>query len=303
MRTFLFAFFSLILFISADSVPGAYEYIVNEEIDYSILLEDERMLPFSWSNFDISFEETVEKICVFVSTKRNYLGKWSGAFGTSTSVAPEYWTMTEDMAQSFTTKTGVITWNVDEKTAGIIQMLFDGSFKFGVWWFDCNDFIIEKVVVFTSLYKGGYPYEEVKEEKAEVISPGVYKAKVGDYYLYKKLGADKMLPINWSKFDMMKQTETITKIEVTISTTQEKLGKWQGAFGSSTGVVPEYWYMTEDMEQFFDTKEGTLTWEISKDVSDAIQSQTDGQIKFGLWWVDSGEITIESCTVYTDAGK
>jgi hypothetical protein len=39
-RTFLLAFFSLILFISADSVPGAYEYIVNEEIDYSILLED-----------------------------------------------------------------------------------------------------------------------------------------------------------------------------------------------------------------------------------------------------------------------
>lgn len=69
-RTFLLAFFSLILFISADSVPGAYEYIVNEEIDYSILLEDERMIPFSWSNFDISFEETVQRILVFVSTKK-----------------------------------------------------------------------------------------------------------------------------------------------------------------------------------------------------------------------------------------
>ena len=302
-RTFLLAFFSLILFISADSVPGAYEYIVNEEVDYSILLEDERMIPFSWSNFDISFEETVQRILVFVSTKKNYLGKWSGAFGTSTSVAPEYWTMTEDMAQSFTGKTGAISWEVDEKTASIIQMLFEGSFKFGVWWFDCNDFTIEKVVVFTSAYKGGYPYEEVKEEKAQVISPGVYKAHVGDHYEYKKLGADKMLPINWSKFEAMKPTETITKIEVTISTKAEKLGKWQGAFGSSTGVVPEYWYMTEDMEQFFDSKEGTLTWEISKEVSDAIQSQTLGQIKFGVWWVDSGEFTIETCTVYTDAGK
>ena len=121
--------------------------------------------------------------------------------------------------------------------------------------------------------------------------------------LLTKLGADKMLPINWSKFEAMKPTETITKIEVTISTKAEKLGKWQGAFGSSTGVVPEYWYMTEDMEQFFDSKEGTLTWEISKEVSDAIQSQTLGQIKFGVWWVDSGEFTIETCTVYTDAGK
>lgn len=122
-RAFLITLFSLFLFISADSVPGAYEYIMNEEIDYSILLEDERMIPISWSNFDISFEETIQKVVVFVSTKRNYLGKWSGAFGTSTTVKPEYWTMTEDMAQSFTGKTGAISWEVDEKTASIIQML------------------------------------------------------------------------------------------------------------------------------------------------------------------------------------
>lgn len=299
-KAFLITLFSLFLFISADSVPGAYEYIMNEEIDYSILLEDERMIPISWSNFDISFEETIQKVVVFVSTQRNYLGKWSGAFGTSTTVKPEYWTMTEDMAQSFTTKTGAIVWDVDEKTASIVQMLFEGNLKFGVWWFDCNDFVIEKVVVFTSLYKGGYPWEPEVEEKAQQISTGVYKAKVGDAYLYKKLGADKMLPINWSKFDMIKNTtEVITRIDVTISTSAEKLGKWQGAFGSSTGVVPEYWYITEDMEKVFDTKEGTLTWNIDKDVAAAIQSQTDGQIKFGVWWVDSQEFVIESCTVYT----
>ena len=299
-KAFLITLISLFLFISSDSVPGAYEYIMNEEIDYSILLEDERMIPISWSNFDISFEETIQKVVVFVSTKRNYLGKWSGAFGTSTTVKPEYWTMTDDMAQSFTKKTGAIVWNVDEKTASIIQMLFEGNLKFGVWWFDCNDFVIEKVVVFTSLYKGGYPWEEVKEEKAQVISPGVYKAKVGDAYLYKKLGADKMLPINWSQFDMINNTtETVTRIDVTISTSAEKLGKWQGAFGSSTGQIPEYWLMTEDMEQFFDSKEGTLTWNIDEESAKAIQSQTDGQIKFGVWWVDSQEFVIETCTVYT----
>ena len=299
-KAFLITLISLFLFISSDSVPGAYEYIMNEEIDYSILLEDERMIPISWSNFDISFEETIQKVVVFVSTKRNYLGKWSGAFGTSTTVKPEYWTMTDDMAQSFTKKTGAIVWNVDEKTASIIQMLFEGNLKFGVWWFDCNDFLIEKVVVFTSLYKGGYPWEEPKEEKAQEISTGVYKAKVGDAYLYKKLGADKMLPINWSQFDMIKNTtHIITRIDVTISTSAEKLGKWEGAFGSSTGQIPEYWLMTEDMEQFFDSKEGTLTWNIDEESAKAIQSQTDGQIKFGVWWVDSQEFVIETCTVYT----
>lgn len=34
-----------------------------------------------------------------------------------------------------------------------------------------------------------------------------------------------MLPINWSLFDMIPETETITQIDVTISITQEKLGK------------------------------------------------------------------------------
>ena len=303
MKTFILSLITL-AYISAQTVPGAYELIVNEEIDHSILLEDERMIPFSWSDFDISFDEKITKIVVFVSTKRNYLGKWAGAFGTSTTVEPEHWIMTDDMSKSFTTKNGTITWNVDEKTADIVQMLFGGSFKWGVWWFDCNDFTIEKVVVFTSFYKGGYPFEEPPTPKAKKISPGVYKGEVKDAYIYKKLGADKMLPINWSLFDdVIPKDEVITKIEVTISTSKEKLGKWQGAFGSSTGIEPEFWYITEDMEQFFDSKEGTCVWSVDKDISDAMRSQTDGQIKFGVWWVDSGDFVIESCTITTDAAK
>lgn len=77
--------------------------------------------------------------------------------------------MTDDMAKSFTTKTGTIAWDVDEKTASIIQMLFNGSFKWGVWWLDCNDFLIEKVVVFTSKYKGGYDYEEIRKKSRKII--------------------------------------------------------------------------------------------------------------------------------------
>ena len=84
-----------------------------------------------------------------------------------------------------------------------------------------NDFLIEKVVIFTSNYKGGYDYEEIPEKKAEKLSNGVYKATIKDAYVYKKLGADKMLPINWSLFDMIPETETITQIDVTISITQE----------------------------------------------------------------------------------
>ena len=38
---------------------------------------------------------------VFISTTKNFLGKWTGAFGTSTTVSPEYWTMTDDMNEAF----------------------------------------------------------------------------------------------------------------------------------------------------------------------------------------------------------
>ena len=108
-----------------------------------------------------------------------------------------------------------------------------------------------------------------------------------------------MLPINWSLFTIPKG-ETITKIEVEISTDATKLGKWQGAFGSSTGIEPDYWIMTDDMEQALDGTKDTVVWKVSKDDAKAMQTQTDGQLKFGVWWIDCGTFTIETCTITTD---
>ena len=239
---------------------------------------------------------------VYISTTKNFLGKWTGAFGSSTTVAPSYWTMTDDMNEAFTTKTASITWEVDPADSKIIQMAYGGELKWGVWWIDCNDFTIDKVVVFTDKYDGGYDDDDDGKtpEKAKKISDGVYKATIGDTYVYKELGTDKMLPINWSLFTIPKG-ETITKIEVEISTDAAKLGKWQGAFGSSTGIEPDYWIMTDDMEQALDGTKDTVVWEVSKDEAKAMQTQTDGQLKFGVWWIDCGTFTLETCTITTDA--
>ena len=38
---------------------------------------------------------------------------------------------------------------------------------------------------------------------------------------------------------------SVQKVEIDISTTADKIGKWQGAFGSSTTVDPDYWTQTE----------------------------------------------------------
>ena len=290
------------LILANAAVDGVYENLVDEEIDYSLLPDDDKMLGFLWKDFGIPSGEKVQKVMVFMSTTKNYLGKWTGAFGTSTTVAPAYWFMTDDMNEAFTTKTASITWEVDPADSKIIQMAYGGELKWGVWWIDCNDFTIDKIAVFTDKYDGGYEDEDSGKGKgkAEKVSDGVYKATIGDTYVYKELGTDKMLPINWSLFTIPKG-ETITKIEVEISTDAAKLGKWQGAFGSSTGIEPDYWIMTDDMEQALDGTKDTVVWEVSKDEAKAMQTQTDGQLKFGVWWIDCGTFTIETCTITTDA--
>jgi hypothetical protein len=291
-----------IFFVTSALPDGVYELEVDEEVDYSLLPDDDKMIGFLWKDFEIPSSEKVQKVMVFISTTKNFIGKWTGAFGSSTTVAPSYWTMTDDMNEAFTTKTGSITWEVDPADSKIIQMAYGGELKWGVWWIDCNDFTIDKIAVFTDKYDGGYEDEDSGKGKgkAEKISDGVYKATIGDTYVYKELGTDKMLPINWSLFTIPK-SETITKIEVELSSTDKKLGKWQGAFGSSTGIEPDYWIMTDDMEQTLDGTKDTVVWEVSKDEAKAMQTQTDVQLKFGVWWIDCGTFTIETCTITTDA--
>ena len=208
-----------IFFVASAAVDGCYENLIDEEIDYSLLPDDDKMLGWAWKDFKIKSGEKIQKVMVFISTTKNFLGKWTGAFGTSTTVAPKYWFMTDDMNEAFTTKTGSITWEVDADTSKIIQQAYGGELKWGVWWIDCNDFTIDKIVVFTDAYDGGYEDEEGSSKKkgAEKVKAGVYKATIGDSYVYKELGTDKMLPINWSLFTIPK-SEKITKIEITLST-------------------------------------------------------------------------------------
>ena len=292
-----------VMFVSIAAVDGVYENKVAQEVDYSLLPDDDKMLGFLWKDFAIKYTEKIVKVKVYISTTKNYLGKWTGAFGSSTTVAPTYWTMTDDMNKAFTTKTGSITWELDSATSKIIQQNYGGELKWGVWWIDCNDFTIDKIVVFTDAYTGGYADDDEEEEKkAEKISAGVYKATVGDTYVYKELGTDKMLPINWSLFDIP-STETIKKITITLSTTAAKLGKWQGAFGSSTGEAPDYWIMTKDMQATLTGTTGDVTWDVTAAESKAMKTQTDGQLKFGVWWIDCGTFTIEYCTITTDAAS
>jgi len=287
-----------VLYINAV-VAGVYENFVKKIVNYDELDENDKMIAFLWKDFNINSSEKIQKVIIFISTEKNSLGKWTGVWGSSTSVAPNYSTITEDMSKAFTTKTGKIIWELDSNTSGIIQ--YDGELKWGIWYIDCKVFTIDKIVAITDAYKGGYPDDKDDvEEKAEKISAGVYKAYVGRTYVYSDLGTDKMLPINWSQFDIPK-TEIITSIKITLSTTKDKLGVWQGAFGSQTNIAPDYWFITPDMKKILSGTTGSITWKVTPEEAKAIQSQNDGQLKFGVWWIDCGTFTIEACTVITDA--
>ena len=110
---------------------------------------DDKMIGWNWADLGVSAGETVQKVEINVSTDNDKIGKWQGAFGSSTTVEPDYWTQTKDMSQTIDGKSGTITWNVDSATASIIQPSYGGQLKFGIWWIDCDDFTIDSVVVYT----------------------------------------------------------------------------------------------------------------------------------------------------------
>ena len=136
--------------------PGVYEMIINKNVDHSLLPEDNKLFEYLWKDFNIPYDEKVQKVMVFISTTKSSLGKWTGAFGTSTNVAIAYFTLTMDMSYYFTTNKGSITWKIDSETQKVIRRGSGGTLVWGVWDIDCNNFTLEKIVVFTDKYKGGY---------------------------------------------------------------------------------------------------------------------------------------------------
>ncbi len=131
---------------------------------------------------------------------------------------------------------------------------------------------------------------------------GEYELDVNTKYVYSNFGDDKMIGFAYEDFGLTAgSTEKITKVEVNLSTSNGNIGKWQGAFGSSTKVAADnYWTQTDQMEQSFSGNSGTVTWKVDSATADIIQYGYGGELKFGIWWIDCNEFTIDSITIYTD---
>ena len=287
---------------------GCYTKKVNQDVVYKELPATDKMLGWSYEDLGVKAGEKVQKVEIDISTTADKIGKWQGAFGSSTTVDPDYWTQTEDMQQVIDGDSGTLVWNVDSATSDIIQTQYGGQVKVGFWWIDCNEFTIDEVRVYTDKSSSNptttAAVTTTKTNPTTTASSstgnGAYEIKPGQDVVYKDLpAADKML--GWTYEELgVKAGEKVQKVEIDISTTADKIGKWQGAFGSSTTVDPDYWTQTEDMQQVIDGDSGTLVWNVDSATSDIIQTQYGGQVKVGFWWIDCNEFTIDAVRVYTD---
>jgi len=136
------------------SEAGVYEIKPNQQVKYD-QNSDDKMVGWLWSSFNIPSSEKVKKVEVTISSNNGNIGKWQGAFGSSTSVAPDYWTQGTDMEKSISGNSGTITWEVPASTAEIIQYNYGGELKFGTWWIDCKDFTINSVSADRKRYNVG----------------------------------------------------------------------------------------------------------------------------------------------------
>ena len=296
---------------STPSSSGKYSISPNQSVTYDKNATD-KMVGFEWSQFNIPAGEKVTKVEVKISSKNGgEIGKWQGAFGSSTSVAPGYWSQGDDMEQTISGSSGTITWNMPSSIADIAQYQYGGQLKFGTWWIDCQDFVINDVIVYTgsgssattttTSSKPGNTTTTTTTSKPSTSS-GSYEIKPNQQVVYDKNATDKMIGFDWSQFNIP-STEKVKKVEITISSNSGQIGKWQGAFGSSTSVAPGYWAQGDDMEQTISGNRGTITWNVPSSISDVIQYQYGGQLKFGTWWIDCGNFTVESIKVTTDGSS
>ncbi len=128
-----------------------------------------------------------------------------------------------------------------------------------------------------------------------------YTLEIGEKYTYSKMDADNRM-IGWAYTDFgIGEGEKVLQVDVEIQSMGSTVGTWQGAFGSSTTVDPDYWTMTDQMEALIEGKKGTISWVLDAATSEIIDpTNADANVKFGVWWIDCDTFKINSVTIYTD---
>ena len=133
------------------------------------------------------------------------------------------------------------------------------------------------------------------------ISSNGYHRSMLQPVTFSKLGEDKMLSWDWSDFNIG-EDETIHLIKIELYSFLGKLGIWRGAIGTTTTKAPDYWYVTEDMQEMFSSNEGAISWDVPEEIGKIIP-KNKGQLKFGIWQIGLESFYIKSLYVETIHNK
>ena len=139
---------------STNSTPsvsggnGVYKLELNKTLEFDDGADD-KMIGFDWADFKIPSGEYATKIEFNISANGN-IDKWVGNFGSSTTVAPDYWYMDDDAQQdkSINSNKATITWTPSASAAKTFAYSL-GELKFGTWWTNVSSYKMDSIVVYT----------------------------------------------------------------------------------------------------------------------------------------------------------
>ena len=135
---------ALFVFISSKG----YHRSMLQPVTFSDLGND-KMLSWDWSDFEIGENEIIHLIKIELFSFSSKLVFWIGAIGTTTTEAPDYYYITEEMSEMFSSNEGAITWNVPKEIGKIIPK-DKGQLKLGIWEIGLNSFYIKSLYVETT---------------------------------------------------------------------------------------------------------------------------------------------------------
>jgi hypothetical protein len=178
-----------------------------------------------------------------------------------------------------------------------------------VWWPHGDGVTIQKVVLHTGstsnvTTRTNTPSVTTTTTKAQPsVKSGEYTLNVNKKITYSDLGEDdRMIGFAYEDFGISKG-ETIKEVQVNISANRN-IGTYVGQFGTSTtDKSAGYWAMGDNINQTINSNSGTITWKVPSDIAEIIQTEYGGEVKFGVWWIDCDQFTIDSVTIKTDGGS
>lgn len=256
---------------------------IQQTVNKTLVLGDETgnniKIPLS------DFMEDGDKINSFVfvikSDNGTDIGEFKGGCGISVtadcpSATDEGWYQSEDFTASTEGAYGEITWTVPADISDYISS--GGDVLFGYWWGNAKDIKVTEIICNITRTR-------------DIACDGTVSQEVGD-----SVGFDDTDNTVRVSTDFLPENAVPQAVTYNISSTGS-FGKFTGAFGYSS---PEGFCMSEDIAEFTDSSDISLTWIVSDEAKDYISE--DGEIVLGYWWGEQPTAKLDSISVKYSIG-